>query len=248
MVGIVSDIGNVRKLNEDYADYYEDGDLKLYIIADGMGGHNAGEVASKIAVEATIEYIKWKNDIKEEQMGILLENAVHYANGKIYEKSKVSERLSGMGTTITACLVKNNSMAVANVGDSSCFTITKNEIKKITKDHSLVQQLVDTGTITEEEAMTHPNKNIITRALGTSEFVDVDIFNIDLTEVNKCVLSTDGLTNGVTTQDIYNIVIKNDNNEACSKLVELSKIKGSRDNISVIVFGGECRDDRNCSK
>lgn len=247
MVGILSDIGNVRKLNEDYADYYENEELRLYIIADGMGGHNAGEVASKIAVEATMEYIK-KNDIKENKIGMCLENAVKYANGKIYEKSKISECLSGMGTTITACLIKNNKMVVANVGDSSCFSITKEGIKKITKDHSLVQQLVDTGTITEEEAMTHPNKNIITRALGTGEFVDVDIFDIDLTGVYKCVLSTDGLTNGVTVQEIYDIVLKNNNSEACSKLVELSKVKGSRDNISVIVFGGECRDDRNCSK
>lgn len=248
MVGILSDIGNVRKLNEDYADYYESEELKIYIIADGMGGHNAGEVASKIAVETTMEYIKKENDIGEDEIGVCLESAVKYANGKIHERSKNSECLSGMGTTITACLIKNNKMVVANVGDSSCFSITKNGIKKITKDHSLVQQLVDSGSITEEEAMTHPNKNIITRALGTGEFVDVDIFNIDLAGVYKCVLSTDGLTNGVTVQEIYDIVLKNDNNEACSKLVELSKAKGSRDNISVIVFGGECRDDRNCSK
>lgn len=248
MVGIVSDIGNVRKLNEDYADYYENEDIRFYVVADGMGGHNAGEVASKIAVEATVEYIKKKKDIKENEMGSLLEDAVKCANEKIYNKSKDSEKLSGMGTTITACLIKNNNMVVANVGDSSCFSITKDGIKKITKDHSLVQQLVDTGTITEEEAMTHPNKNIITRALGTGEFVDVDIFNINLTESYKCVLSTDGLTNGVTTKEIYDIVIKNDNNVACMKLVELSKIKGSRDNISVIVFGGECKDDRNYSK
>ncbi|MFL0249906.1 Stp1/IreP family PP2C-type Ser/Thr phosphatase [Clostridium neuense] len=248
MVGLLSDIGNVRKLNEDYADYYESEKFKFYVVADGMGGHNAGEVASKIAVEATMEYIKNNVNTKEEQMGICLENAVKYANEKIYEKANSSESLSGMGTTITACLIKNNSMVVANVGDSGCFSVTKNGITKITKDHSLVQQLVDTGTITEEEAMTHPNKNIITRALGTSKFVDVDIFNIDLAGTYKFVLSTDGLTNGVTIHEIYDIVLKNDNDEACSKLVELSKVKGSRDNISVIVFGGEDRDDRNYSK
>lgn len=107
---------------------------------------------------------------------------------------------------------------------------------------------MDNGTITEKEALSHPNKNIITRALGTGEDVDVDIFDVTLNDVSKGILATDGLTNVVDTREIYNIVLENDNMVACQKLIELSKDKGSRDNISVIVFEGECKDDRNCAK
>lgn len=239
MVAMLSDIGNVRKLNEDYVDYYEKDGVRLYIVADGMGGHNAGEIASKMAVDSTIEYIKKLGDLPCEKVGDILKKAVEYANEKIYAHSKSSQNLSGMGTTITACIIKDNNISIANVGDSSCFLIKADGITKVTKDHSLVQQLVDSGTITEEEAMTHPNKNIITRALGTSEFVDVDIFDLKLTGVIKGILSTDGLTNSVSAYEIYDIIMKNDNEASCEKLVELSKLKGSRDNISVIVFEGE---------
>jgi len=155
------------------------------------------------------------------------------------------EALKGMGTTITMCVIKQNKMIVANVGDSSCY-IVDNERKliKITKDHSLVQQLLDNGTITEEKARNHPNKNIITRALGTNESVEVDLFEVDLTSVIKCILCTDGLTNDVTFNEMWNIIMENDNDSSCTALVDLSKSMGGRDNISVIVFEGGCTDDR----
>ncbi|NSA93348.1 protein phosphatase [Clostridium acetobutylicum] len=248
MVGMLSDIGTVRKLNEDYVGYYENDDIRFYVVADGMGGHNAGEVASKLAVDSTVKYIKEINNINLYELGDVLSSAIKFANEQIYRKSKASDGLSGMGTTITACLIKDKDAVVANVGDSSCYFIKRDDIIKITKDHSLVQQLVDNGTITEKEALSHPNKNIITRALGTGEDVDVDIFDVTLNDVSKGILATDGLTNVVDTREIYNIVLENDNMVACQKLIELSKDKGSRDNISVIVFEGECKDDRNCAK
>ena len=137
-------------------------------------------------------------------------------------------------------------MVVANVGDSSCYIIdNERKLSKVTRDHSLVQQLLDNGTITEEKARNHPNKNIITRALGTNEQVEVDLFDVDLVNVIKCILCTDGLTNDVTYAEMYDIIMENDNDSSCKMLVELSKSKGGRDNISVIVFEGECRDDRN---
>lgn len=238
MVGIISDIGNSRKVNEDFADYYIDKDICLYVIADGMGGHNAGEVASKIAVQNTIDYIKSIQNIENTQKD--LKDAIYESNRCIFEKSKEDIHLSGMGTTITACLVKNNEMVVANVGDSSCYIVKHNTLIKITKDHSLVQQLIDEGSITEEQALKHPNKNIITRALGTKDTVDVDTFILDLSDINKVILCTDGLSNSVSIKEMYDIIKGNNNENSCKKLIELSKLKGSRDNISVIIFEGKC--------
>jgi len=244
MLGVLSDVGNVRKTNEDSVGYFESIDFDIYAVADGMGGHNAGEVASDLAIKGIIEYIKlnhYDSDLKT-----VLSEGIKSANKKIYDVASGSESLKGMGTTITICFKKNDKMVVANVGDSSCYVIDNNrKLLKITRDHSLVQQLLDNGTITEEKARNHPNKNIITRALGTNELVEVDLFDVDLNNIIKCILCTDGLTNDVTYSEMYDIIMKNDNISSCKMLVDLSKSKGGRDNISVIVFEGECRDDRN---
>lgn len=169
-----------------------------------------------------------------------LKEAIYESNRNIFKKSKEDIHLSGMGTTITACLVKSSKMVVANVGDSSCYTIKNNALIKITKDHSLVQQLIDEGSITEEQALKHPNKNIITRALGTNNTVIVDTFMLNLTDIKKVMLCTDGLSNNVSVKEMYDIIKDNDNQNSCKKLIELSKAKGSRDNISVIIFEGVC--------
>ncbi|MBZ9687953.1 Stp1/IreP family PP2C-type Ser/Thr phosphatase [Clostridium estertheticum] len=244
MLGVLSDVGNVRKTNEDSVGYFEGSDFDIYAVADGMGGHNAGEVASELAIKVILEYVKQNQhgmDLKE-----VLSEGIKSANKKIYEMASESDALSGMGTTITICFKKQDKMVVANVGDSSCYVIDSNrKLLKITRDHSLVQQLLDNGTITEEKARNHPNKNIITRALGTNEEVEVDLFDVDLNSIIKCILCTDGLTNDVTYEEMYDIIMENDNDSSCKMLVDLSKSKGGRDNISVIVFEGECRDDRN---
>jgi PPM family protein phosphatase len=243
MVGILSDIGNTRKINEDFVGFYEDNDIGIYIIADGMGGHNAGEVASKLAVETAISYIKSLNSVDD--MENVLIDSIKVANTKIFELAKMNEGLVGMGTTITVCLVRGGKMVVANVGDSCCYIMKYNGITKVTKDHSLVQQLIDEGSITEEEAATHPNKNIITRALGTNISVEIDTFKIDLSDIKKVILCTDGLSNLVNISEMYDVILNNNNADSCRMLVDLSKLKGGRDNISVIVFEGECEDDRN---
>jgi protein phosphatase len=243
MLGILSDVGNVRKTNEDSVGYFECNDIAIYAVADGMGGHNAGEVASNLAINFIIEYIK--DNHSNLDMEQVISEGIKSANDKIYDMASGDESLKGMGTTITMCVIKQNKMIVANVGDSSCY-IVDNERKliKITKDHSLVQQLLDNGTITEEKARNHPNKNIITRALGTNESVEVDLFEVDLTSVIKCILCTDGLTNDVTCDEMWNIIMEKDNDSSCKALVDLSKSMGGRDNISVIVFEGGCTDDR----
>ncbi|MDU1310403.1 PP2C family serine/threonine-protein phosphatase [Clostridium sp.] len=193
MVGIVSDIGMVRNLNEDYAKYLECNDFKIYVVADGMGGHNAGEVASKMAAEGIVNYVG--ENFSENTKDVVLKNAIEKVNKDIYFHSLKNDCLNGMGTTITACLITKDWIKIANVGDSSCFGITNNEIIKITKDHSLVQELVDSGSISENEAANHPKKNIITRAIGTSDKVNVDIFDIIENKYDKYVLCSDGRDN-----------------------------------------------------
>lgn len=235
-VGLLSDIGNVREINEDYIGKYDNDEFAVYIVADGMGGHNAGDVASKIAVESCIEYIKRNRYLND--MERLLKESIKYANNNIYIKAENSEMLYGMGTTITACIVKQGKVVIANVGDSSCYIVTEGNIEKITKDHSLVQELVDDGSITEEEAINHPNKNIITRALGTKKTVKIDTFSVDISSNTKFVLCTDGLSNEVSKEEMYSIISQNTNQEACRLLVDLCKKKSGRDNISVIIFGG----------
>lgn len=237
MVGIKSDVGIVRSLNEDYAGYIEEEEFKLYVVADGMGGHNAGEVASEMAVKAVEAYVK---ENYKEQGSNVLENAVLFANEKIYNKAIAGSEYKGMGTTLVAALVYKNNIIVANVGDSSCFGIIDNNITKITKDHSLVQELIDSGSITEEEGRNHPKKNVITRALGTNNVVKIDIFKVDINTYDKYLLCTDGLSNEVLKEEILmEINDINDYNTACDKLVLLAKNRGGRDNITVLLFGGE---------
>ncbi|MDU2490813.1 MAG: Stp1/IreP family PP2C-type Ser/Thr phosphatase [Clostridium celatum] len=237
MVGIKSDVGIVRNLNEDYAGYIEEEGYKLYIVADGMGGHNAGEVASEMAVNAVKTYVK--ENYKNEGSNVL-ENAILFANEKIYDKATCGLEYKGMGTTLVAALVYEDEVIVANVGDSSCFGIIGNDIIKITKDHSLVQELIDSGSITEEEGRNHPKKNVITRALGTNNVVKIDIFKIDINTYDKYLLCTDGLSNEVLEEEILREINNiNDYNTACDKLVLLAKNRGGRDNITVLLFGGE---------
>ena len=237
MVGIRSDVGVVRSLNEDYAAYIEEEDYKLYVVADGMGGHNAGEVASEMAVNAVKLYVK--DNYKRDGSNVL-ENAILFANEKIYDKARCGSEYKGMGTTLVAALVYDDNVIVSNDGDSSCFGIIGNDIIKITKDHSLVQELIDSGSITEEEGRNHPKKNIITRALGTNNVVKVDIFKIDINTYDKYLLCTDGLSNEVLKEEMLREINDiNDYNTACDKLVLLAKNRGGRDNITVLLFGGE---------
>ncbi len=238
MVGFLTDVGNYRSLNEDYLDYFITDDYSAFVIADGMGGHNAGEVASKMAVDNILKFIK--ENIDKYPMSEIIIEAFKKANNIIYEYSCKNVTMNGMGTTVAACLIANNLIHIANVGDSSCFFIDDSGIRKITKDHSLVQQLLDEGSITEEQAMHHPNKNIITRAVGTSKDLEVDLYDLSNNKYKYIVLCTDGLSNEVEKEEIYKIVaFSQDVNEACKELINLAKERGGKDNISVLIVGGE---------
>lgn len=238
MVSIKTDVGNKRSLNEDFASYYEGDSYKIYVVTDGMGGHNAGEVASKMAAEGLISYFTENYGTIDEDK--ILKASIEYVNKSLYQYSLSDASFSGMGTTLTACFATKDLMQIANVGDSCCLGIVDDNIIKITRDHSLVQELLDSGSISEEEAKHHPRKNVITRAMGTSLSVEVDIFDITASGFNTLILCSDGLTNEVTNDEIKDLIKSRSNyDEACTALVDLAKDRGGKDNITVMIFGGE---------
>ena len=239
MVGAMSDIGNLRVVNEDYLDYYICGSYQLYIIADGMGGHNAGDISSKICVRMIKEYIM-KEYFDGIDLELLLKNAVQFANREIYFKSLENKKYKGMGTTLTLSLVHGDKIYIVNVGDSCFFSIGGSEITKITKDHSFVQQLIDNGVLSQDEAKDYPNRNIITRSVGINVSVEVDMFIID-NDKNFYLLCTDGLINEINQDEIVPY-IENDLYKACNDLITLAKERGGRDNVSLIIFGGTSND------
>jgi len=238
MVGLVSDVGLKRTLNEDFASYLEKEEFKIYVVADGMGGHNAGEVASQMAAERIVSYVNERfSSCRVEE---LIDEAIKKVNRDIFIYSNTNEKLNGMGTTVTVCFITKSFIQIANVGDSCCLGIKDNEIRKITKDHSLVQELVDSGNISEEEAENHPKKNIITRALGTSSTVSVDVFRLDNNQYDLYILCSDGLTNELSKERILQVVTEDEDYiQNANKLVYLAKENGGRDNITVLLFGGE---------
>lgn len=232
-----TDIGKAREMNQDC--YYIptlDEDIKLYIIADGMGGYNGGEVASNLAVFTSKKYIdeNIKNDLKEEEIKELIHNAILTANKAIYKKAKKTEELEEMGTTLDISLIYNNKLYIGHIGDSRVYLIRNGEMKQLTTDHSYVQKLVKDGTITKEEAYNHPKKNMLLKALGAVENVEPDILDYTFEADDIILMCTDGLTNMVKETDISSIVLK-DKKNAHIKLIEEANNNGGIDNITVIL-------------
>ena len=240
MVSLLSDRGILRNHNEDYGNFFQCEEFNIYVVADGMGGHNAGEVASEIAARGIVDYIK--DNFQKEDPEDLLKKSIECVNKKIYNKARETNNLSGMGTTVTACLELEEIVIVANVGDSSSFAIKNNIMKKITKDHSLVQELLDLGTISEEQADKHPKKNIITRAVGTNENVNIDIFIVEKDKYDTFLLCSDGLTNEISKKNIIDIINSSETLDRATKmLVDIANKNGGKDNITVLLFGGEMK-------
>ncbi len=234
-----SDIGKARDMNQDY--YYvstPEDNIKLFILADGMGGYNGGEIASKLATTSVKSYISnnfYKIEHDKESILSLIKNAVEYANMIVYEKSKEIKELEGMGTTLEVCLIYNNKAYIGHVGDSRIYRIRKDFIRKLTQDHSYVQKLVKDGTITKEEAENHPKKNMLMKALGCNAFVEPDVSVKGFLRDDILLISSDGLTNMVKQEDIFEIA-KGNIEKAPIKLVDLANENGGLDNITVVVI------------
>ncbi len=238
----ITDIGMQRKENQDriYMPAIND-DTKLFIVADGMGGANAGGVASSMAIEYVKQLILEKFDeVKEDRIFLqdLIKDAIVGANKYIYEKSLENEQYSGMGTTIVVAIVYKGKVFIGHVGDSRIYRIRKHIIRQLTKDHSYVQILVQNGTITREEAENHPQKNMLVKALGCEETVEPDVMVKGFLKDDILLMCTDGLTNMIKVNEIYEEVIngKDDLVSTCNNLISHSKKNGGYDNISVILI------------
>ena len=239
MVFAKTDIGKARDINQDY--YYvskENSIPRLYILADGMGGYRGGEIASKLAIQTAKSYIE--NNFKEipkdkESIIQLVGSSMEYANMVVYEKSKEIKELEGMGTTLEVCLIYNNKAYIGHVGDSRIYRVRKEVIRKLTKDHSYVQKLVEDKKITREEAKIHPKKNMLTKALGCTPYVEPDLRARNFEKGDIFIMCSDGLTNMVEEKRIYELV-KENINEAADKLISEANLAGGYDNITVIII------------
>ena len=231
----ITNIGKRRSANQDfvYASDQPVGNLSnMLIVADGMGGHNAGDLASRYTVESMVDYIE---KAVEKRPIPLLAEAIHHANELVVEKAKSDKALEGMGTTVVAATVQENYLYVANVGDSRLYLIDQ-EIEQITRDHSLVEEMIRVGELQRKDAKSHPDRNIITRAVGVRTPVKIDFFDIKLEPGDVILLCSDGLTNMVEDEDILRIVKKSSSlKEAAQRLVTEANKNGGKDNISVVL-------------
>jgi protein phosphatase len=253
----LSDKGKVRPNNEDYAESLRMNwcgplgnrfEVTALILADGMGGAAAGEFASMLAVQNVKKHVianlfeKQPEDFLSVDKTVFLETWIKEANTAIFEKASENPEMEGMGTTIVAGLVYRNSLAMAHVGDSRAYRFQDNKLTAITKDHSLVQELIDQGKITAKEAFTHPNRNIITRALGVSEEVEVERRNITLQDGDLILICSDGLCGFVEDDDLEEIIAHSyrpegtDLSGLADNLVKGAYLNGGGDNITICLY------------
>ncbi len=227
VVGATTDVGRVRDHNEDA--YLVDDDMGLVAVADGMGGHQAGEVASATALEALRSAVRSGQGIRE---------AVEAANDAVYEKSTSDERLQGMGTTLTAAtLAAGGTLLLGHVGDSRAYLRRDGELRRVTSDHSVIEELVQSGELTEAQAETDPRRSMITRALGLEPGVEVDLYPIELRAGDRLMLCSDGLTSMVRDDAIKQVLDEEaDPSNAANRLVEMANEAGGTDNVTVVVI------------
>ena len=239
----VTDIGRKRKLNQDFV-YSSDeavGNLKnVYIVADGMGGHPAGDYASKCTVETMVREIK---GCFEQSPIRILSRAIRIANDQVRRKAREDESLYGMGTTVVAATVLGKYLQVANVGDSRLYIINE-EVRQITRDHSLVEEMVRMGGLDREAARNHPDKNIITRAIGARDTIEIDFFHEELKSGDLILMCSDGLTNMLEDEEIGRILkTPGTIEERAERLIDAANQNGGRDNIAVILIDAFAREN-----
>ena len=232
----LTDVGIQRNMNQDYvfSTVKPVGNLpNLFIVADGMGGHKAGDLASKFSVNTFIDCVK--NSVSSKPVQIM-SDAINHTNEELLKLASTSEDYRGMGTTFVVAVIYGRSMYVANIGDSRLY-LADRELKQVTRDHSYVEEMVQMGTLNREDARTNEYKNVITRALGGAENVIPDFFEIEIEDNSRILMCTDGLTNMVTDKEIEAVMSGHDDimNKA-DKLVMMANQNGGKDNISVIII------------
>ncbi|MGN0181481.1 MAG: Stp1/IreP family PP2C-type Ser/Thr phosphatase [Candidatus Ornithomonoglobus sp.] len=235
----LTDVGRIRKINEDSMQVFTSAEYSYAIVADGMGGHEAGEVASAMAVDVITGYIAehMEPELDRFQTMEVMRQAFLTANSAIYDYSCENDSVMGMGTTTTMCMVRDGFVIYAHVGDSRAYMVG-DSIVQITRDHSFVQELVKLGQLTPEEAKHHPRRNYITRAMGVEAFVRVDT-GVKPYNGEKLLLCSDGLFGEIEDSELFDVVKNNSAETAVNTLIELANERGGSDNITAIVMEGD---------
>lgn len=232
-----TNIGAKRKINQDAllaATINHNGkDYYVFAAADGLGGHRSGEIASQMAIDYITNHLCEVGDYYSHSD---MDRFMNNINSEIVRESIHNPDLNGMATTLTLCIIDEEKLGITQIGDSRCYRINPEGITRLTKDHSLVQMLIDEGKITENDASSHPQKNVITRALGTENSVKTDLYEYKIKEGDSFLVCTDGLYNMVDEDEIYDIVRKNNPQEAVRQLINLANDNGGNDNITVLIF------------
>ncbi len=235
----LTDKGCVRKMNQDAYEIRQlDRNTLLCVVCDGMGGAKSGNIASSLAVDVFSQEIErtWTPNMEWDKADQLLKNAVKLANFTVYDQAMQFEEFDGMGTTLVAAFIRGRKVSFVNVGDSRAYIINQNGIRQITKDHSVVQMMVDRGELTAEMAKSYPGKNLITRAVGTEITVSSDIFRQELNKGDFLLLCSDGLSNLMDDQEILFEVVHGVNKERCCKrLLDIAISRGSPDNVTCVL-------------
>ncbi|MBI5328223.1 MAG: Stp1/IreP family PP2C-type Ser/Thr phosphatase [Deltaproteobacteria bacterium] len=229
-----TDVGKKRKLNED--SFCAAGDIGLFLVADGMGGHAAGEIASQTAVEVVkLSLSDWLR--KGPPNSEVFARAIHLANKAVFEMAEKGQGMKGMGTTITGILIYNGGFATANVGDSRIYRIRNNSIEQLSTDHSMVGMQLSMGLITKEEAKTSKYKNVITRAIGTTQTIEIDTRDEEAIKNDLILICSDGLSSLVEDNDMLDIAKRCGDNldSACEELIALANFNGGDDNITTVL-------------
>lgn len=241
-----SDVGRKRSANED--SFFVDPELNLFVVADGMGGHAAGEVASKIAVDSIQEFVRFTNNDKEitwpyeydeslSLAGNRIKTAIQSAHAKVLEATAQKKEFQGMATTVVSILMADGKALIAHVGDSRAYLVRDEKLIQLTSDHSWVNEQLRTGAITSQQARSHPYRNIVTRALGGPNPVEVDVTEEEMQDGDTILLCSDGLNTMISDDDILDIVSRNgkDLDKACEELISAANQNGGEDNITAVL-------------
>jgi len=237
----LTDPGCIRPQNQDtYALEQLDRNTLLGIVCDGMGGAKSGNIASSLAVDVFVQEVRrtWTSSMSQEKINQMLHSAVKLANFTVFDQAQQFEEFDGMGTTLVAVLVHNRHVTVVHVGDSRAYRVNNDGIWQMTRDHSLVQMMVERGELSQEMAKTYPGKNFITRAIGTEPIVECDISHLELSRGEFLVLCSDGLSNVLDDQEIlFEVVHGVNKQDCCQRLLEIAKGRGAPDNVTSILIG-----------
>lgn len=237
----ISDKGHVRQINQDVCLTHYDTVLHtaLLVVCDGMGGAKAGNIASAMAAESFMEFMKSKLTAENNIIDIMqhMRFAIHKANSEVYDKSMNDSACAGMGTTLVAATIANNGAVIANVGDSRAYHVTSSRITQVTKDHSVVEDMIDRGDLKRSEAVSHPNRNLITRVVGTALDTEPDFFFLNLQIGEGLLLCSDGLSNVLPEPILLSEMNSGtDAKETCERLIRLAINKGAPDNVTAVVY------------